>query len=270
MRQAPYYCRPQWAPPAPDFSARLHLKGNEATDQTYHQAYPILLDCRIGWAPGFTMKTKVLIVDDEPDVLESTGMLVESLGYQVIRVSEPADILASIEREQPGVILQDLKMPGLNVAGLVAALRLNPLTAEIPLIFFSANSDLTTTAARYDAWGFLAKPFGKEEISRLLQQVLGTPAGAAGAPAGRDMQRKVRAVFHDYWNLLAALSNYILVLDETLGLSAEAQRSVHGLDDLILKIESKTDRLSTYIMSLVNSMEPVPVASSGHDVMNGP
>lgn len=215
------------------------------------------------------MKAKVLIVDDEPDVLESTGLLVEALGYQALRVSDPADILATVEREQPGLILQDLKMPGLNVAGLVAALRLNPRTAEIPLVFFSAGGDLATTAARYDAWGYLGKPFGKEELSRLLHQVLGTPGVVAGSRGGQDMQRKVRTIFHDYWNLLAALSNYILVLDESPNLSPEAQRSVRGLDELILKLESKTDRLNTYMLSIVNSMEPVPAASSGQESATG-
>ncbi len=211
------------------------------------------------------MKAKVLIVDDEPDVLDSTSLLVEGLGYQALRVSEAADILATIEREQPGLILQDLKMPGLNIAGLVAALRLNPRTAEIPLVFFSAGGDLATTAARYDAWGYLGKPFGKEELSRLLHQVLGNPSPTGGTRGAQDMQRKVRTIFHDYWNLLAALSNYILVLDESLGLSPEAQRSVRGLDELILKLESKTDRLSTYMLSIVNSMEPVPAQKSGSE-----
>ena len=208
------------------------------------------------------MKTKVLIVDDEPDVLQSTSLLVEAHGYKALGVSDPADILSTVEKEQPGLILQDLKMPGLNVAGLVAALRLNPRSAEVPLVFFSAGSDLATTAARYDAWGYLAKPFGKAELSRLLQQILGTPARTNPVAASRDMQKEVRAIFHDYWNLLAALSNYILLLGETGGLPPEAQKSVQGLDELIMKLESKTDRLSTYIRAVVNSVEAAGVAKA--------
>jgi CheY-like chemotaxis protein len=214
------------------------------------------------------MKPKVLIVDDEPDVLESTGMLVQALGYEAIQVSDPGEILETIEREKPGLVLQDLKMPGLNVAGLVAALRLNPRTAEVPLVFFSAGTDLATTSARYDAWGYLAKPFGKAELSRLLSQVLGAPAAGSRKPVGADVQREVRAIFHDYWNLIAALSNYILVLDETTGLPPEAQKSVKGLDELLMKLESKTDRLSTYIRALVNSVEALPGAKAGPVSMN--
>lgn len=216
-------------------------------------------------------KPKVLIVDDEPDVLESTGLLVETLGYAAIQVSDPGEILEVVEREKPGLILQDLKMPGLNVAGLVAALRLNPRTAEVPLVFFSAGGELATTSARYDAWGYLAKPFGKQELAQLLNQVLGAAPSVAPKPSsGRDLQREVRAIFHDYWNLLAALSNYILVLDETPNLPATAQKSVKGLDELIMKLESKTDRLSTYIRTLVNSFEAMPAPKADNTAMNGP
>lgn len=211
------------------------------------------------------MSAKVMVVDDEPDVLESTSLLIASLGYKAVPVSDPAEILAVVEREHPALILQDLKMPGLNVAGLVAALRLNPETAELPLVFFSASSDVPATAARYDAWGFLPKPFGKEQLAQLLQLVLGTATPPGASLEGHDAQRKVRNVFHDYWNLLAALSNYILILDESPGLPPEARRAVRGLDELILKVESKTDRLSTFMLALVNSVEPVPAPGESSD-----
>src|SRR6185503_1472117 len=88
------------------------------------------------------------------------------------------------------------------------------------------------------------------------------PTRTSPAAANRDMQKEVRTVFHDYWNLLAALSNYILVLDETPGLPPEAAKSVKGLDELIMKLESKTDRLSTYIRALVNSVEAAGIAKA--------
>src|SRR5687767_8349022 len=137
------------------------------------------------------MNNKVLIVDDEPDVLESTAGLVESLGYQAIRLSQAAEILDAVEREKPAVLLQDLKMPGLNVSGLVAALRSNPTTADIPIVFFSANADLPGTAARLDAWGYLSKPFAKQDLSRLLREALGSP-GPVAIKSGNALHRDIR------------------------------------------------------------------------------
>lgn len=201
------------------------------------------------------MTTKVLIADDEPDVLESTGMLVESMGYRVTTVKDPNTVLEAIERERPGLVLQDLRMGGLNVAALMASLRSNPDTADIPVVFFSANADLPTIAARYDAWGYLAKPFGQEELRRLLGHVLG-PGNEHAARPLPEIRRDVRTAFHDYWNLLAALSNYIRILDKAGPLPPDTQRAVHGLDEIVLKLESKTDRLRTYLLGLIDMLDP--------------
>jgi CheY-like chemotaxis protein len=190
------------------------------------------------------MPGRVLIVDDEEDVLQSTAMVVESLGYEVTTLADPAEILEIVHREMPAVILQDLHMPGFNLAGLVASLRSDPATATVPLVFFSANSDVAATAARYDAWGYLSKPFTAHELAGVLAKVTGDPPGPR-----REPEREVRAVFHDYWNLLAALANYSGILDGMEGLPPQARLAIGGLHDTILKMESKTDRLRTYAMS---------------------
>jgi CheY-like chemotaxis protein len=198
---------------------------------------------------------KVLICDDEPDVLDSTGMLVESMGYRVSTVRDPAAVLDTIERERPDLVLQDLRMGGLNVAALMATLRANPETADIPVVFFSANADLPTIAARYDAWGYLAKPFGQEELRRLLDHVLG-PGGEHRARPLPEVRRDVRTAFHDYWNLLAALNNYIQVLEKAGPLPPDAARARRGLEEIVLKLESKTDRLRTYLLGIIDLLDP--------------
>ena len=200
----------------------------------------------------------VVIVDDEPDVLESTAMVVESLGYVAVRVSDPALILETVAREQPVVLLQDLRMPGLTVAGLVASLRSHPATATVPIVFFSANNDVAATAARYDAWGYLSKPFTAAELSHLIRKIAGAPS--AGSP--KDRQREVRTAFHDYWNLLSALANYAAVLEATPALPREAQAAVRGLDQILLKLESKTDRLRVQASLWAGGDAPAAAAPS--------
>lgn len=199
---------------------------------------------------------KILVVDDEPDVLESTAMLIESLGYEAVRLSDPGKILETIEAEHPVLLLQDLRMSDLNLAGLVATLRSNPDTTELPLVFFSASKDLPSTAARYDAWGYLSKPFSREELARMLERVLGEKDETV--LNGRTIQKDVRTLFHDYWNLLAALSNYTEILKEAEGLGRDERRSVRGIDETLLKLEAKTDRLRSYMLSIIESLEAVP------------
>ena len=214
-----------------------------------------------------SVPAKVLVVDDEPDVLSSTAMVVRHLGHDCITVANAADILDTIERERPDLVLQDLRMPGLNVSGLVASLRTNPATADIPLVFFSANEDLATTAARYDAWGYLAKPFGPEELGHLLRQVLGARRGGESPEAelAVEIRREVKRAFHDYWNLLAALGNYLAVVEGARGLDTETKLALHGMEETFLKLESRTDRLRSFMLALplgaesnVRPREPLP------------
>lgn len=193
------------------------------------------------------MNGRVLIVDDEADVLDSTAMVVETLGYDVQTESDPAHILDAIARVQPDVLLQDLRMPGLNLAGLVASLRSHPGTATLPIVFCSAHMDVSSIAARYDAWGYLSKPFTADQLATVLARVLGK---AAPAPASRrDPEREVRDAFHDHWNLLAALANYTAVLAAMPAMAPEARRAIEGLQETLLKLESKTDRLRASAMA---------------------
>lgn len=193
-------------------------------------------------------RPQVLIVDDDPDVLESTAMLVRSLGYEPITVSDPAIVLETAEREQPAVLLQDLKMPDLNLSGLVACLRLSPATDDMPIVFASAVEDVSDHASRYDAWGYLSKPFGKEELDRVLEEAIhGGPATTDGEP-----RREVRRLFHDQWNLLAAIGNYIDVMQSAEELPADVEQSVAGLEKTVLQLEARTERMQSYLFALLS------------------
>lgn len=190
---------------------------------------------------------RVLIVDDEEDVLQSTKMIVEQLGYDASTLSDASQLPEVVARDPPGVILLDLKMGGINVVGLVAALRSHPAAADIPLVFFSANPHLAHTASRYEAWGFLSKPFQPSELAALLARALGPPTrDPRGAKAVR---RDFEDAFHDYWNLFAALGSYLEVLGTDSRLPPAERRAVDGLNDVLLKLEARTDRLRALVRS---------------------
>lgn len=204
---------------------------------------------------------RILVVDDEEDVLQSTALVVASLGYEAIPVQDASAILEAIVHNKPDLILQDLRMPGLNVAGLVASLRSDPATATVPLVFFSANTDIAATAARYDAWGHLSKPFTADQLAGVLAKALGAPV--ATLSPRRDPEREVRDVFHDYWNLIAAVANYSALLSRLQGLPLEARAAVQGLEDSILKLEAKTDRLRSYAKGWSEMAALAPRKTSG-------
>ena len=191
---------------------------------------------------------KVLIVDDEEDVRKSTEMLVQMLGYEAIATDDPAQVMEIAVQEKPQLILQDLKMKDLNLSGYVASLRSNPETANIPLVFFSGRSDLQSIADKYGAWGYLAKPFTEQELGRVLENAM----GASEAPASRaEAAKEIEAVFNDFWNLLAALASYTKVLARRDDLPSELKGAVDGIDESLLKLEAKTERLRAFLRSVV-------------------
>jgi len=212
-------------------------------------------------APEATVK-KVLIVDDEPDVLESTALMVELLGYEAITLSDPSEVLDTMLHEHPGLVLHDLKMPNVSIAGLVAALRSHPATADVPLVFFSANADLPTTAARYDAWGYLPKPFGKEELATLLHNVLGPPAGAGPAPLGSLLGPDGRRVFRQYWDAMEALARAVQDLQRFEHLSDGARQTMRALDGLLLRVAAGADAVHRQAAAMSRYLEAQEAAEA--------
>lgn len=126
-------------------------------------------------------RPKVLLVDDEPSVLRSTALLLSELGYDTATTSEPERVVDTLRAERPDVLLQDVRMPGLDLDELVRRVRADPDVGGTPVLLFSASMDLPEVSARVGANGYLEKPFRPDEVVRAIEEVL---RGVAKAGAG--------------------------------------------------------------------------------------
>lgn len=117
-------------------------------------------------------RAKILIVDDEERILKSTQMLLNVLGYDSVTLRDASRVHEVAAREQPNLILQDLKMPSIDLPAMVKELKADPKTAEIPFVLFSAAPDLPEKAAHHDATGYLTKPFREAELLEILDRSL--------------------------------------------------------------------------------------------------
>jgi two-component system KDP operon response regulator KdpE len=127
----------------------------------------------------------VLVVDDEPHVLEALRMLIESCGFRVRTAPGGALALDSIVAERPDVILLDLAMPGVD--GLEVIRRVRSWT-QVPIIVLSARSDEAEKVRAIDAGAddYVTKPFGTRElIARLRAAVRRDRARRAETPSIR-------------------------------------------------------------------------------------
>lgn len=116
--------------------------------------------------------TKIVIADDEDAVLSSTRALLEVLGYAAIPVSRGEEILPVLRRERPEALLQDVRMPGVDLAELVRTLRADPDLAGIAILVFTADVDAEDIWKSVGADGFVEKPFDPPELGRILREVL--------------------------------------------------------------------------------------------------
>jgi CheY-like chemotaxis protein len=113
------------------------------------------------------MSPLVLVVDDDPDILEAICDILEVEGYRVARARHGGEALARVEAERPALILLDLMMPVMDGLTFAQTLRSRPAVADVPIVVISADGN-RLRAAPVGAVGYLAKPF---DIDSLLGHV---------------------------------------------------------------------------------------------------
>ena len=121
---------------------------------------------------------RILLVDDEPEVLRSTQVLLAFFGHEVTTASDPADILPTMARVRPDVVLQDVRMPGLRLDGLFEDIRRHPELASTPVILFSASLDVEDERERVGAAGSLEKPFSAAELVHAIDLAVARASAA--------------------------------------------------------------------------------------------
>ncbi|MBB6235708.1 DNA-binding response OmpR family regulator [Pedobacter sp. AK013] len=112
---------------------------------------------------------RVLVVDDDPDVLEVFQDVLETEHYKVYPLLSPRYIFKTIKDFSPDLIILDIMLNGMDGRAVFKELRLNAETAHIPIIMASARYDENYIASqRYHPNDYLEKPFN---IADLLQKV---------------------------------------------------------------------------------------------------
>ena len=113
--------------------------------------------------PGF----KVAIIDDEKDIRESISQWLTLTGYETDVFPDADSALKTIGNGYPGVVISDIRMPGLD--GMELLQRLTRVDPKIPVILITGHGDvpMAVHAMRIGAYDFLEKPFEPEKISKL-------------------------------------------------------------------------------------------------------
>jgi DNA-binding NtrC family response regulator len=114
----------------------------------------------------------VLIVDDEPDMLENCARILGRVGYQCFTTTEPDKALALLEEEGPDLLITDLKMPGMD--GMALLKRAHELDPTLPVIVITAFATIESavTAVKEGATDYLPKNFSVEHLRVAVERAL--------------------------------------------------------------------------------------------------
>jgi two-component system, chemotaxis family, chemotaxis protein CheY len=114
----------------------------------------------------------VLVVDDDPDILQTLGLCLSTEGYRVLMAANGKEALHILDKERPSVILLDLMMPVMDGWQFVAELE-HRGRRDVPLLILSADRAVQGHAEQLHANGHLAKPFDLDELLGKVQQLTG-------------------------------------------------------------------------------------------------
>ncbi len=117
---------------------------------------------------------RILLVDDDPVILDLLAVNFELEGFVVLRATDGAEGVDRARSDQPDVIVSDIMMPRRSGLELLAEVKTDPTTAHIPVVLLSAKGLAADVRAGLDAGAdeFLTKPFEPDDLLARVDKLL--------------------------------------------------------------------------------------------------
>jgi two-component system phosphate regulon response regulator PhoB len=134
------------------------------------------------------MRRPILIVEDEPAILELLTVSLEDAGYDVTGVPDAETARGWLARSLPALVLLDWMLPGQSGLAFAKELRASARTRDLPIIMVTAKSEEADRVAGLEAWAddYVTKPFSPRELTARIKAVL-------RRRAPEDVQETLRA-----------------------------------------------------------------------------
>jgi len=122
--------------------------------------------------PLAEVAARILIVDDEPPVLQAVRGVIEQMGHQIREANDGAQAIAALESETFDLVVTDLRMP--NQDGFAVVRRARELPARTPAVVLTASASIAdcVEAMQAGAFNFLVKPLNRDELRKVVSSAL--------------------------------------------------------------------------------------------------
>ncbi len=119
--------------------------------------------------------TKILIVDDEEDIVESLSFMLQTQGYETICAYDGEEGLKLAKEENPDLIMLDVMMPKINGYKICRLLKYDAKYKNIPIIMLTARSQESDKAIGEETGAdeYITKPFEFNEVLEIMQKYIG-------------------------------------------------------------------------------------------------
>ena len=126
---------------------------------------------------------KVLVVDDEPNIVLSLEFLMQQAGFEVVTAEDGETALARVSETRPDLMLLDISLPGIGGFDVLERLRADPGFARLPIIMLTAHGREVERekGLALGADDYITKPFSTRELVERVKRLLGD-AGREGEP----------------------------------------------------------------------------------------
>lgn len=120
------------------------------------------------------MKSKILVVDDEKDILELVGLILSGEGMSVLQAQDGLSALEIARKEKPDLILLDIMMPEIDGWEVLKILKIEEETKHIPVAMLTCKTETRdkVLGIQEGAVDYITKPFAPEDLIVRVQDML--------------------------------------------------------------------------------------------------
>lgn len=122
------------------------------------------------------MGTRILLVDDERDLVYYTKLFLEDQGYEVMTAYDGQEALEVLEEHRPDLIVLDVAMPRMSGWDVLRTMQEDPEKLDIPVLMLTGRSEDADKAKGWElgiTW-YQTKPFELDELSMVIERILAT------------------------------------------------------------------------------------------------
>ena len=203
-------------------------------------------------------KSRVLIVDDEEDVVAALQFRLASAGYEVFAASDGAEALEVLKRETVDLVLADFMMPEINGLELTRLVKANPNWFETQIVLFSCNSEpeFRNRALELGAIDYLPKTGGANSIVARVYEILGPQTKEPSPPAERPLPEPEQSLPE------SALGEQLRALSRSLADMLHLAQMEKDIPSTTQYALDSANRIAGDIARLVRSVEEKSAAPS--------